>query len=42
MSNPSKTGRFPVQVDEVEEWGFQVFHPDSHLAHQIEELADTP
>ncbi|MEU1853715.1 hypothetical protein ABZ499_31740 [Streptomyces sp. NPDC019990] len=31
-----------LQVDEVEEWGFQVFRPDSHLAHQIEELADAP
>ncbi|MGW0371817.1 hypothetical protein ACWDZW_23530 [Streptomyces coeruleorubidus] len=31
-----------LQVNEVEEWGFQVFRPDSHLAHQIEELADAP
>ncbi|GHD34935.1 hypothetical protein GCM10010313_81970 [Streptomyces violarus] len=31
-----------LQVSEVEEWGFQVFRPDSHLAHQIEELADAP
>jgi hypothetical protein len=30
------------QVNEVEEWGFQVFRPDSHLAHQIKELADAP
>jgi hypothetical protein len=30
-----------LKVDEVEEWGFQVLLPDSYLAHQIEELADT-
>jgi hypothetical protein len=35
------TGRLH-QVNEVEEWGFQVFRPDSHLAHQIKELADAP
>ncbi|MGW0580456.1 hypothetical protein ACWD25_31880, partial [Streptomyces sp. NPDC002920] len=31
-----------LQVNEVEEWGFQVLRPDSRLAHQIGELADVP